>query len=156
MLDLFREYGDARFTADLQGLLESFTRLEPEPPLLDEWAACEIQTREDIRDLFVPRFYFGCEADDPSVPWAFDESANPMSARLRAMFSSDMGHWDVPDMTEVLAEAYEFVENGRMGETEFRDFVCDNPIRFYTNSNPEFFSGTRCEADARRVLGSEG
>lgn len=155
LLELFRNYGDARFTADLDGLAESFTRLEPQPPVLDEWAACEISSREDIRELFVPRFYFGCEADDPSVPWAFDERANPMSARLHAMFSSDMGHWDVPDMTGILAEAYEFVEEGRLDEADFRDFVCDNPIRFYTNANPDFFAGTRCEAEARKVVTGE-
>lgn len=155
LLALFREYGDARFTADLDGLLESFTRLEPEPPALDEWAACEIDCEEDIRELFVPRFYFGCEADDPSVAWAFDENANPMKARLRAMFSSDMGHWDVPDMNRVLVEAYELVERGLVDEGGFREFVCDNPLRFYTQSNPDFFAGTRCEAAARDLLSGE-
>ena len=26
---------------------------------LDEWAKCEIETKEDIRDLFIPNFFFG-------------------------------------------------------------------------------------------------
>ncbi len=32
-------------------------------------------------------------------------------ARLRAMFASDIGHWDVPDFTGVLPEAWELVED---------------------------------------------
>ena len=35
---------------------------------------------EDFLDLFVPRFYFGCEADDPLVAWAFAEKVNPLGA----------------------------------------------------------------------------
>ena len=57
-------------------------------------------------------FYFGCEADDPSNVWAFSARANPLGARLNAIFSSDIGHFDVPDMTEVVPEAYEMVEDG--------------------------------------------
>jgi predicted TIM-barrel fold metal-dependent hydrolase len=152
LLQLFREFGDGRFRADLAGLAESFTRLEPEPPALDEWAACGIEKAEDVRDLFVPHFYFGCEADDPSVAWAFDTRVNPLGARLRAMFSSDIGHWDVPDMTGVLAEAHELVERGLIGAEDFRDFVFTHPVRFYTSVNPHFFAGTRCEAAAAAVV----
>jgi len=147
LLELFRKYGDTRFTADLEGLAESFTRLEPEPPRLDEWEACGIDRAEDIRELFVPRFYFGCEADDPSVAWAFDNRVNPMGAKLRAMFSSDIGHWDVTHMDGVLAEAHELVEKKLIGEEDFRDFVFANPARFYTSVNPDFFRGTRVEAE---------
>ena len=111
---------------------------------------------EDIRELFVPRFYFGCEADDPSVAWAFDCRVNPMGAKLRAMFSSDIGHWDVPDMTRVLAEAYEPVEKGIIDEGDFHDFVFTNPVRFYTSANPDFFRGTRCESEAAKVVEEEG
>src|SRR5207247_9964079 len=71
---------------------------------LDDYSRCEITRKEDIRDLFVPRFYFGCEADDPINAWAFNRKANPMNARLNALFSSDIGHMDVPDMTKVLPE----------------------------------------------------
>jgi len=152
VLRLFEEYADDHFRPDLPGLEEAFTKLEPEPPQLDEWAACGIESAEDIRDLFVPRFYFGCEADDPAVAWAFDRRTNPMGVQLRAMFSSDMGHWDVPDMTEVLGEAHELVERGLIGEDDFRDFVFTNPVRFYTSVNPDFFVGTRVEAEAAKVV----
>ncbi len=152
LLKLFAEYADAHFRPDLSGLAEAFTKLEPEPPLLDEWQACGIERVEDIRDLFVPRFYFGCEADDPAVAWAFDRRTNPMGVQLRAMFSSDMGHWDVPDMTQVLAEAHELVEKSLIGEDDFEDFVFTNPVRFYTSVNPDFFAGTRVEAAAEQVV----
>ena len=79
---------------------------------LDDYFALQDRSKEDIRDLFVPRFYFGCEADDPTNAWAFNRKANPMGARLNALFSSDIGHFDVPDMTEVVPEAYELVEHG--------------------------------------------
>jgi predicted TIM-barrel fold metal-dependent hydrolase len=155
LVDLFQRYGDARFRADLAGLRESFTKLEPEPPALDEWAACGIDKAEDIAALFVPRFYFGCEADDATVAWAFRGETNPFGARLRAMFSSDIGHWDVPDMREVLGEAHELVERGLLSDADFRDFVFTNPVRFYTAVNPDFFRGTRVEAAAAAVSAAE-
>jgi len=71
---------------------------------LDDYFRCKIGGKSDIRDLFVPRFYFGCEADDPVNAWAFNRRANPMGARLNALFSSDIGHFDVPDMTDVVPE----------------------------------------------------
>ncbi|MCE2392053.1 MAG: amidohydrolase family protein [Proteobacteria bacterium] len=152
LLRLFESYGDERFSPRLPGLRESFEKLEPEPPALDEYAACEIERLEDFVELFVPHFYFGCEADDPMVAWAFDERVNPLGVKLRAMFSSDMGHWDVPDMTRILPEAYELVEKGLIGEAEFAAFSCENPIRLYTSLNPDFFAGTSVEAEAARLL----
>ena len=80
--------------------------------MLDEWAACRIRTVDDIRDLYVPPFFFGCEADDPITATAFDPKLNPFGARLQAMFGSDVAHWDVPDMSEVLEEAWEMVDHG--------------------------------------------
>ena len=45
---------------------------------LDDYSRCRIERKEDIRELFVPRYYFGCEADDPINAWAFNKKANPM------------------------------------------------------------------------------
>src|SRR5262249_54219555 len=50
---------------------------------LDDYFRCKIGAKSDIRDLFVPRFYFGCEADDPVNAWAFNKKANPMGAHVR-------------------------------------------------------------------------
>ncbi len=119
---------------------------------LDDFSRCKITRKEDIRDLFVPRFYFGCEADDPVNAWAFNGRANPMGARLNALFSSDIGHMDVPDMTEVLPEAYELVEHGLLNDDDFRDFMFANAVRFWGEVNPDFFKGTAVEKEAAEVL----
>jgi hypothetical protein len=71
------------------------------------------------------------------------------------MFSSDLGHWDVPDMGEILLEAHELVEDGHLAPADFRDFVLTNPVRFYTAVNPDFFRGTRIEAEAARIAAAE-
>ena len=119
---------------------------------LDDYARCRITRKDDIRELFVPRFYFGCEADDPINAWAFNRKANPMNARLNALFSSDIGHMDVPDMTRVLPEAYELVEHELLTDGDFRDFMFTNAVRFWGEVNPDFFKGTVVEKQAAEVL----
>jgi predicted TIM-barrel fold metal-dependent hydrolase len=114
----------------------------PSDAELDEFAALEIDTAEEIRDLFVPNFFFGCEADDPMNAVAFQTGLWPFGARLAAIYGSDIGHFDVPDMRDVLPEVYENVAHGSMKSSDFRDFVYENPARFYTDSNPDFFVGT--------------
>jgi predicted TIM-barrel fold metal-dependent hydrolase len=153
VLRLFAENADAHFHADVPGLSDAFSKLEPVPPFTDEWEPCGIDSKQDVHDRFVPSFFFGCEADDPGVAWAFNTKANPLGARLSAMFSSDMGHWDVPDMTGILEEAYELVEKELLTPDDFGDFVYGNPVRFYTRLNPDFFKGTRVEADVDALLG---
>jgi predicted TIM-barrel fold metal-dependent hydrolase len=119
---------------------------------LDDYFRCQIQKKEDIKDLFIPRFYFGCEADDPVNAWAFKREANPMGARLNAIFSSDIGHFDVPDMAAVVPEAYELVEDGLIDDNDFRDFMFANAVRFWGEVNPDFFKGTAVEKQAAEVL----
>jgi len=117
----------------------------------DEWARCQIEQAEDIRDLFVNNFYFGCEADDPINAWAFNTKVNPFAARLKAIFSSDISHWDVPDMAQVVEEAYELVEREVITETDFRDFVFGNPVSFFSGMNPDFFTDTVVEEQAKKL-----
>jgi predicted TIM-barrel fold metal-dependent hydrolase len=154
MMRLFREYGDEMFRDDAEGLRESFANLEPPPPALDEWSACGVESKNDIVDRFVPHFYFGCEADDCSVAWAFNSKLNPRGARLRAMFSSDAGHWDVTDITEILPEAHELLEDGHITDEDFSDFVFGFPAQFYATLNRDFFKGTRVEKQAASLLGT--
>jgi hypothetical protein len=61
------------------------------------------------------------------------------------MMGSDISHWDVPDMTEVLEEAWEMVDHGWIDEHAFTKFTFTNPVRFYTGTNPAFFKGTVVE-----------
>jgi predicted TIM-barrel fold metal-dependent hydrolase len=118
----------------------------------DDFSALTINGPEDVRDRFVPNFFFGCEADDPMTASAFDQDRIPLGAQLSAMFSSDIGHWDVPDMTEVLEEAYENVEKGWLDTSQFRDFVFGNVLRFYTDTNRDFFRGTAVEAAVETAI----
>lgn len=154
LTELFARYGGPHFA----GKFEQETRgaLLPgdvqDPAMIDEFAACGIERAEDIRDVFVPNFYFGCEADDPMNAWAFNAKVNKFGARLKAIFSSDIGHWDVPDMTEVLEEAHELVEDGVITETDFRDFVFANPAELYAQTNPDFFTGTAVEGAVAKLM----
>ncbi|MGA2521747.1 MAG: amidohydrolase family protein [Acidimicrobiales bacterium] len=118
----------------------------------DEWAPCGIERPEDIRDRFVESFFFGCEADDPLTTTAFNTRVNPFGSRLKAMFGSDISHWDVPDMSEVLDEAWEMVDHGLFTPADFRDFVFVNPVRFLAGANPAYFDGTVVETSVRRFL----
>jgi predicted TIM-barrel fold metal-dependent hydrolase len=127
-------------------------RAREDPAALDDWAACGIERADDIAALFVPSFYFGCEADDPINAWAFRTDLNPLGARLNALFGSDVGHWDVAEMTDVLPEAREMVESGRISEPDFRDFVFANAARFWTAANPRFFEGTAVEREVDALL----
>ena len=122
---------------------------------IDDYAACGIQGREDFLELFVKPFYFGCEADDPANAWAFNRAFNPGNAEMNAMFGSDIGHFDVQDMADVLPEAFELVEDGKIDRKQFRRFVFDNPVRFWGESNPGFFDGTSVAEEARRVLAAQ-
>jgi hypothetical protein len=140
------EYGEDIMKGMSAEIMQGLTRPARRPSGLDDWAKCQIETIEDIRDLFVPNFFFGCEADDRMVAWAFDSKVNPMGARLGAMMSSDIGHWDVTDMTEVVEEAYELVEKGLISEEDFRDFTFTNSVRLYAGLNRDFFKGTVCES----------
>ena len=85
---------------------------------------------------------------------AFDERLMPENSTLNAMMSSDMGHWDVTDMTRILEEAYGLVERGLMDEQNFRDFVFTNPASLHAKMNPEFFRDTVVEDDVSILMDS--
>jgi hypothetical protein len=129
-----------------------FRGREEDPAQIDDFVHCGIEQKSDIHDLFVPNFYFGCEADDPVTSSAFDSKRNPFKARLNAVFGSDIGHFDVPDMLEVLQEAYEMVEEEMATAEDFRDFVFANPVKLWTAVNPDFFKGTVVESAVNGYL----
>ena len=83
---------------------------------------------------------------------AFDPRRNPVGARLRALFASDIGHWDVPDIREVLPEAWELVEDGDATEADFRALTFENPVSLWASTNPSFFDGTSVEGAVRGEL----
>ena len=160
LIQLAKQYGDPRIAAALQepdAVYDTVTTIKGAfltsgNASLDDFAACKIKRREDVNALFVDNFYFGCEADDPMNAWAFSKKHNPGGARIRALFGSDIGHFDVQEMAGVLPEAYELVEHGLITDADFRDFMFTNPVTFFGAGNPEFFKGTRVEKQAAAFL----
>ncbi|HRE00274.1 MAG TPA: amidohydrolase family protein [Ilumatobacteraceae bacterium] len=129
-----------------------FSRPAARPQMLDEFEPVGLTSKEDFRDKFVPNFFFGCEADDPLIGWAFRDDINPVGAKLQPLFGSDISHWDVPDMTEPLEEAYELVEHGIVDESQFREFMFLNAVKLHAAMNPDFFAGTIIEHDVTAAL----
>ncbi len=72
--------------------------------------------------------------------------------RLKALFASDIGHWDVPDIREVLPEAWELVEDGDATEADFRALTFEHAVSLWTTTNPSFFDGTSVEGAVRDEL----
>ncbi|HZT86587.1 MAG TPA: hypothetical protein VFA12_01375 [Stellaceae bacterium] len=118
---------------------------------LDDFAACKITRKEDWVELFAKPYYFGCEADDRMNATAFGRG-NPFGSKLNAIYSSDIGHFDVIDFRDPLPEAYELVEDGHISEDNFRDFVFANAVRLWGRQNPRFFEGTPVAREAAAVL----
>jgi hypothetical protein len=55
----------------------------------------------------------------------------------------------VKEVSGVLPEAFELVEEGRITHDDFRAFVCDHPFSLWAGADPKFFDGTRVEEAAR-------
>jgi len=147
---LFEQYGGQVLAGRAQEA--SFGRNISERDGIDDFAAASIRSIDDLLDRLAPNFYYGCEADDRMNAIAFDTRLLPGGRKLNAMFSSDFGHWDVPDMSGILCEAYELVEDGLIGNEDFADFVFRNPARLFTGMNPGFFAGTAVENDVAKLL----
>lgn len=148
---LFRRYGEGAL-ATLGTAKTPLDLVRENRRGIDEFARCKIRRKQEIASLFVPNFYYGCEADDRLSAIAFDKRLNPFGAKLKAMFSSDIGHWDVTQMNKVLAEAHELVSEGLLNAADFRDFTFTNAVEFHGSMNPEFFAGTSVESEAKSVL----
>jgi hypothetical protein len=147
--ELFASHAEGRVRDRVDRLRDGLGMLS-EPivgaDVVDEFAESRIGGPDDIVEIFTRRYFFGCEADDPLVAMAFDLDRNPRGAQLRAMFASDIGHWDVPDFSRVLCEAWELVERGHLDLAGFRAFTFDNPVALWTGTNPDFFAGTVVES----------
>ncbi len=153
--DLFKQYGGDFLkgrTLDRSTLLRDSVGIsalphsrDPDESEIDDFALAGIESVEDIKARWVDSFYFGSEADDRTVAAAFNERVNPLNTKINAIWSSDVGHWDVPDLTEPLAESWDLVEQGVISAADFKSLVFTNPYRLYTEANPNFFAGTEVE-----------
>src|SRR5262249_22512238 len=88
LLGYFADYGDDVVMARMSELREYCARPAARPAQVDEFAAVGIDKVDDLRARFEPNFYFGCEADDPLVAWAFRDDVNPLGTRLRPVLGS--------------------------------------------------------------------
>ena len=162
--DLFARYGGDQFARRLgedERIGYSILRSDgvvrdADKRLLDEFAPAGVESNEDIRDRFVNRIWFGCEADDVMAPMALSGRGVPLDAKVKATFGSDIGHWDVQRMNHVLEEAYEMVEDGLATEEGFRDFTFTNPVTLHAGMNPDFFKGTVVEDAVHKLLVEHG
>jgi hypothetical protein len=155
LVSMFEKYGNSYLTPER-------IRKEPHqsinsnlfvaPEEMDDFAPTGLQKPEDIRRIFDANFYFGSEADDRMTAVAFDTKLNHYGARLNAILGSDIGHWDVPDMTKVMVEAHELVEDGFITDEDFRDFTFGNVVGMHAGMNPDFFKGTVVEDAAAKFM----
>ena len=153
MDELFAKYGRSKFNLPSgdSGVPIASHHTKEDPADLDEWQALGITDPRKFADIF-QNFYFGCEAEDRMTSIAFNERLNHYGVKLQAMFSSDVGHFDVRDITTVVADAYELVEHGLIGEEDFRKFTFTNVAGLYGKMNPNFFKGTAVEGATAAVL----
>ena len=154
LVEMFEKYGNnylppERIRAKPHQSINSNLFVPPEE--VDDFAPTGVTRPEDIRAIFDANFYFGSEADDRMTAVAFDTRLNHYGARLNAILGSDIGHWDVPDMTKVMVEAHEMVDDGYISDDDFRDFAFANVVRLHTGMNPDFFKGTAIEDEVEKL-----
>jgi predicted TIM-barrel fold metal-dependent hydrolase len=161
LAELFRQYGGRQYEEKVDEILGCVNLAEPfrtveeltdrayRQPAFDDFGLVPVRSADELRRHFAERFFFGCEADDPLTAWAFDRHGHH---RLHPIFSSDVGHFDVVDMTGVVAEAHELVEHGLITEDDLREFLFTNPVRLHTALNPGFFEGTVVEDAVAKEL----
>ncbi len=157
--ELFAEFATGPLLGYADRIAEGAKPLgDPQASLygIDDFAESRITGPEAIVDIFTRQLGFGCEADDPLNGLAFNNKMLPHDATLNAMFASDIGHWDVPDVRGVLPEAWELVEDDHLTEQDFANFTCGNVVRMLTSMNPRFFDGTAVADAVRPYLSPPG
>jgi predicted TIM-barrel fold metal-dependent hydrolase len=148
MVEMFEKYGNAYLTPERirdNPHQPVSSQLFVTPEEVNDFAPSGVTRPEDIRDIFQNNFYFGCEADDRLNAVAFDAKLNHYGLKLNAILGSDIGHWDVPDMTKVMVEAHEMVDDGFLTDDDFRAFTFGNVVDMHAGMNADFFKGTVVE-----------
>ena len=160
--DGLANYDPARLDVDELKTILARYGFPPEPPEMigeqerspwarDEFEDSGLQSESDLARIFGEQFYFGCESDDVTVHRALDGPGNPMRTRLRPVFSSDIGHWDVPDLGTPLPNSYKLLSRGLLSKDDYRAFVFEEVVDLHTRLNPDFFAGTAVEEAVRGV-----
>ena len=155
LVEMFKEYGNEYLTPErIRGNPHHpvSSQLFVPPEEVDDFTPAGIEGPEDICRIFNDNFYFGSEADDRMTAVGFDTKLNHYGLKLKAILGSDIGHWDVPDMTKVMVEAYEMVERDYISGDDFRDFTFSNVVEMHTGMNPDFFKGTVVEGAVGKFM----
>ena len=152
---LFSEFARDRIAQNQALLFDVLVRAQSAPRRedaeIDDFAESGIESVDDILRIFGEQFYFGCEADDPLNVVAFDRRVAPIG-NVNAMFSSDIGHWDVPEMRDVVHDAWSLVTRNYMTRENFFDFAYRNVVEMLSGPNPNFFKNTVIQDDVRALL----
>jgi len=155
LVEMFEKYGNEYLTPErIRGNPHhpASSQLFVPPEEVDDFTPAGIEGPEDICRIFNDNFYFGSEADDRMTAVGFDTKLNQYGLKLKAIIGSDIGHWDVPDMTKVMVEAYEMVERDYITGDDFRDFTFSNVVEMHTSMNPDFFKGTVVEGAVGKFM----
>lgn len=131
----------AAIDGDIDAALRATLLIGSPPPNLDEFAAIDVASEDDLIDRFVPHFWFGCEADDRTVMTAF-ANHNGIGRDLKVMLGSDIGHFDTPAMDDVVPHARSLVERGLLDEQQLQALLFTNAHELFTAANQRFFEGT--------------
>ncbi len=102
---------------------------------LDEFKESGMENVDDLGRLYAERFFFGCEGDDRLIPCAWFNGL-PAEGGVKPMFGSDIGHWDVGDVTEPLVEAYELLEDNLLTKEQLKQFTYLNARNLYGSVLP--------------------
>ena len=116
--------------------------LPPRQEELDEFASAEITKLTDVKDRFVPNFFFGAESFDVTVVHAFNKAVNPCGASLNAIWATDSGHFDSPDIAASLSKTWQLLERGLITQDDFSALVYENQVALYEGANAHFFDNT--------------
>ena len=81
----------------------------------------------------------------------FNRKLSPVGAPLKAVFGSDIGHWDVMDARSILSEAYGLVDAGMITLDDFEALTWRNPVSLHMGMNPDYFKGTVIEIEAEKL-----
>jgi predicted TIM-barrel fold metal-dependent hydrolase len=157
-------YDPARLDVDALNRLLADQDLPGAPPELlrrggeadtfvrDEFEESGIRSPADLARMFTTQVFCGCEADDRAVARSLDGAGNPLGVAYRPLLGSDIGHWDVPHLEDVIPESHELVEDGLLSDAGYRAFAFENPVRLHGGMNPAFFEGTAVAEPARQLV----
>ena len=118
----------------------------------DEYALAGIEEPDDFKAGFVDSFFFGCLGEASFDFLAFAHDILPSGSKLKAVYGTDMGHYNPTPMNELLRTAYESVDRDLISADDFRAMTFGNPVELLAGSNPNFFDGTAIEDEVREEL----